>query len=281
MIYPRLKSSATACGFASDAWHGNWTQITSVDRNSIEIYTASVNEKAHERSCSAETNYSCRPLTPPAMQISNSRTHSFKMTVTRSTRPSSDASWSSIATMLNCFTVPHSLIRRATDFTREKTSQHRESWHGLQTIAKYYLIVASELDTFRCLKNHSKRTLSTFHSLFSYFGAKATSFLMKTFYCDTEDVIHDIVRLTMHPMDHQTAESDTIVYETTYNWCCVQEKGRYWCMWRAEKVGVSKFWGFKFLKIERMSYRVWDHMTLTAVITAIILLIYFCRGRSW
>ena len=45
-------------------------------------------------------------------------------------------------------------------------------------------------------------------------------------------------QLTKHPADQQTAESDMMVYETTYNWCCVQEWGRYWCTWHAEKIQI-------------------------------------------
>ena len=70
-----------------------------------------------------------------------------------------------------------------------ETSQHRESWHGLQMFAKVFF---SWCIWVRHIRNEAKRTLPLFRSLFSYFGAEATSFLVKTFYCDTEDVIHDI-----------------------------------------------------------------------------------------
>ena len=59
-------------------------------------------------------------------------------------------------------------------------------------LQKTFLVDAFELDTFKSLNNDAKRTLPPFRSLFSYLGAEATSFLVKTFYCDTEDVIHDI-----------------------------------------------------------------------------------------
>ena len=55
------------------------------------------------------------------------------------------------------------------------------------------------------------------HSFFSNFGAKATIFPVKTFYCDIEDVIYDIAQLLKHPIDQQTAELDIIVCEITYN----------------------------------------------------------------
>ena len=97
---------------------------------------------------------------------------------------------------------------------------------------------AFELKTYEHYCDHHKRTLPTSCRLFSYFGAAATSFLVKTFYYATEHVIDDFARLTKYPVDQHTAESDKTVHETTYYWCCVQEWGRYWCMWRAEKVQI-------------------------------------------
>ena len=88
------------------------------------------------------------------------------------------------------------------------------AYKGLQ---KTFLDDAFELRTFRCLKNRSERTLSMSHSLYSSFGVEATSFLVKTFYCDMKDVNYDIARLTKHLKDQQTAESDKTVYETNYN----------------------------------------------------------------
>ena len=79
-----------------------------------------------------------------------------------------------------------------------------------------FLDDALELRTFRCLNNHSERTLSMSHSLFSNFGAEATIFLVKTFYCEMKDVIYDIAQLLEHPVDQQTAELDIMACETTY-----------------------------------------------------------------
>ena len=80
-------------------------------------------------------------------------------------------------------------------------------------LQKTFLVDAFELDTFRCLNNDVIRTLPLFRS---YFGAEATSFLVKTFYCDIEDVIYDIAQSTKRPVDQQTAESDMMVHETTF-----------------------------------------------------------------
>ena len=91
------------------------------------------------------------------------------------------------------------------------------AYKGLQ---KTFLDDAFELRTFRCLKSRFERTLSMSHSLYSNFGcfgAEATSFLVKTFYFNMDQVIiHDIARLTKHLVDQQTVESDKTVYEATY-----------------------------------------------------------------
>ena len=54
-------------------------------------------------------------------------------------------------------------------------------------------------------------------SLFSYFVAGATGFVVKTFYSAVEHVIHDIAQLKSYPVDQQTAGSDKMVCEITYN----------------------------------------------------------------
>ena len=82
-------------------------------------------------------------------------------------------------------------------------------------LQKTFLDDAFELRTFRCLNSHSERTLPMSHSLFSNFGAEATIFLVKIFYCEMKDVIYDIAQLLKHPVDQQTAESDIMACETT------------------------------------------------------------------
>ena len=83
-------------------------------------------------------------------------------------------------------------------------------------VVQDFLDDAVELSTFKRLGSHSKHTWPMCRSLFSYFGAEATSFLVKTFYSNMDHVIHDIARLTKLAVDQQTAESDKEVYETTH-----------------------------------------------------------------
>ena len=56
-----------------------------------------------------------------------------------------------------------------------------------------------------------------FRILSSYFGAEATSFLVKTFDFNMDYVIHDIAQLNKLAVNQQTAELDMMVCETTYN----------------------------------------------------------------
>jgi hypothetical protein len=158
------------------------------------------------------------------MQISNNSTHSVKIVVTRSTGPSSDASWSSTATMLICLTAPHYILAQAIDLTRHERHiivKIQSAYNGCTWLFRD----AFDLSTSKCLSKHSQLTFWMLCSLFSSFGTDATSFLLKTSYSATEHVIYDITPLSRRPVDQQIAESKMMVCETTCNWCNLQE----WC----------------------------------------------------
>ena len=112
--------------------------------------------------------------------------------------------------------APRFLAGGVTDYTRWKPRSIVNLGMAYKGLQKTFLDDAFELRTFRCLKNRSELTLSMSHSLYSSFGAEATSFLVKTFYCDMEDVIYVIAQLLKYPVDQQTAESDIMACEITY-----------------------------------------------------------------
>ena len=120
-------------------------------------------------------------------------------------------------TRLICLTARHSIRVPAADLTRYGMDLIESRILPWPTYGCTRLLNdAFELKTYEHYCDHHKRTLPTSCRLFSYFGAAATSFLVKTFYYATEHVIDDFARLTKYPVDQHTAESDKTVYETTY-----------------------------------------------------------------
>ena len=122
--------------------------------------------------------------------------------------------------------LPHETSDRSHSI---EISQHRESWHGLQIVAKDFFSWCVWVGHFQMPQQWCYTYISTVPQPLKLFWCRryelpSEDFLLRHWGCH---LWHR--QLTKHLVDQQTAESDIMVYETTYNWCCVQEWGRYWC----------------------------------------------------